>query len=79
MNRRPTGWSGRARGSGSPTAARSTYAGPARAAFAGCGWTGLTCTSSTGRSSEPMLDLCDQEMLVFIPWAQSSRQGPSPR
>jgi hypothetical protein len=22
--------------------------GPARAAFAGCGWTGLTCTSSTG-------------------------------
>jgi pyridoxine 4-dehydrogenase len=23
----------------------------------------------TDRSSEPMLDLCDQEMLVFIPWA----------
>jgi hypothetical protein len=42
------GWSGRARGGGSPTAARSICAGPARAAFAGCGWTGLTCTSSTG-------------------------------
>jgi hypothetical protein len=33
---------------GSPTAARSTRTGPARSAFAGYGWTGFTCTSSTG-------------------------------
>ena len=35
-------------GSGCPTAARSTCARPARAACAGCAWTGSTCTSSTG-------------------------------
>jgi len=31
------------------------------------------------RSSEPMLDLCDQEMVVFIPWAPIEETEPSPR
>ena len=35
-------------GRGSRTAARSTCAGRARAAWPGCAWTGSTCTSSTG-------------------------------
>src|SRR3984957_9541391 len=30
------------------------------------------------RSSEPMLDLCDQEMLVFIPWAPIEQAGTVP-
>ena len=30
------------------------------------------------RSSEPMLDLCDQEMLVFIPWAPIEETGTIP-
>ena len=30
------------------------------------------------RSSEPMLDLCDQEMLVFIPWAPIEETGAIP-
>src|ERR1700722_10774153 len=30
------------------------------------------------RSSEPMLDLCDQEMLVFIPWAPIEQTGTIP-
>jgi aryl-alcohol dehydrogenase-like predicted oxidoreductase len=30
------------------------------------------------RSSEPMLDLCDQEMLVFIPWAPIEQTGTTP-
>jgi pyridoxine 4-dehydrogenase len=30
------------------------------------------------RSSEPMLDLCDQEMLVFIPWAPIEQTGTVP-
>jgi aryl-alcohol dehydrogenase-like predicted oxidoreductase len=30
------------------------------------------------RSSEPMLDLCDQEMLVFIPWAPIEATGAIP-
>ena len=32
----------------------------------------------TDRSSEPMLDLCDQEMLVFIPWAPIEQTGTVP-
>jgi pyridoxine 4-dehydrogenase len=32
----------------------------------------------TDRSSEPMLDLCDQEMLVFIPWAPIEPTATSP-
>jgi pyridoxine 4-dehydrogenase len=30
------------------------------------------------RSSEPMLDLCDQEMLVFLPWAPIEDTGAIP-
>jgi aryl-alcohol dehydrogenase-like predicted oxidoreductase len=30
------------------------------------------------RSSEPMLDLCDQEMLVFLPWAPIEDTGAFP-
>ena len=30
------------------------------------------------RSSEPMLDLCDQEMLVFLPWAPIEETGAIP-
>ena len=30
------------------------------------------------RSSEPMLDLCEQEMLVFLPWAPIEETGTSP-
>jgi aryl-alcohol dehydrogenase-like predicted oxidoreductase len=30
------------------------------------------------RSSEPVLDLCDQEMLVFIPWAPIEHIGTIP-
>ena len=30
------------------------------------------------RSSEPMLDLCDREMLVFIPWAPIEQTGTFP-
>ena len=30
------------------------------------------------RSSEPMLDLCDQEMLVFVPWAPIEATGTIP-
>ena len=30
------------------------------------------------RSSEPMLDLCDQEMVVFIPWAPIEETGRIP-
>jgi len=30
------------------------------------------------RSSEPMLDLCDQEMMVFIPWAPIEETGRIP-
>jgi aryl-alcohol dehydrogenase-like predicted oxidoreductase len=32
----------------------------------------------TDRSSEPMLDLCDQEMVVFIPWAPIEETGIIP-
>jgi pyridoxine 4-dehydrogenase len=31
-----------------------------------------------GRSSEPMLDLCDREMLVFLPWAPIEDTGAIP-
>ena len=30
------------------------------------------------RSSEPILDLCDQEMLVFMPWAPIEETGAVP-
>jgi len=30
------------------------------------------------RSSEPMLDLCDQKLLVFIPWAPIEQTGTIP-
>ena len=128
------GWSSQARGSGSPTAARSTYAGPARAAFARLrldridlyqfhrpdprvpiaesigalaelkdegkirhiGVSNVTEQqfreaervrtivsvqnryNVVDRSSEPMLDLCDHEMLVFIPWAPIEQTGTVP-
>ena len=35
--------------------------------------------NATDRSSEPMVDLCEQEMLAFLPWAPIQDGGPQPR